>query len=71
MASLTLPRLNLRRMAIIVRKELLVLLCNKVSRMLIIVPPLMQIVIFGWAATMEVRNVEVAVLNYDSGNWSR
>ena len=71
MARLTLPRLNLRRMAIIVRKELLVLLCNKVSRMLIIVPPLMQIVIFGWAATMEVRNVDVAVLNHDSGNWSR
>lgn len=71
MARITLPRLNLRRMATIVRKELLVLLCNKVSRMLIIVPPLMQIVIFGWAATMEVRNVEVAVLNRDSGNWSR
>ena len=65
------PRLNLRRMAIIVRKELLVLLCNKVSRLLIIVPPLMQIVIFGWAATMEVRNVDVAVLNHDSGRWSR
>ena len=65
------PRLNLRRMAVIVRKELLVLLCNKVSRLLIIVPPLMQIVIFGWAATMEVRNVDVAVLNHDSGRWSR
>ena len=71
MARIALPRLNLRRMATIVRKELLVLLCNKVSRMLIIVPPLMQIVIFGWAATMEVRNVDVAVLNHDSGNWSR
>ena len=71
MARISLPRLNLRRMATIVRKELLVLLCNKVSRMLIIVPPLMQIVIFGWAATMEVRNVDVAVLNHDSGNWSR
>lgn len=71
MARIALPRLNLRRMATIVRKELLVLLCNKVSRMLIIVPPLMQIVIFGWAATMEVRNVDVAVLNRDSGNWSR
>ena len=71
MARITLPRLNLRRMATIVRKELLVLLCNKVSRMLIIVPPLMQIVVFGWAATMEVRNVDVAVLNQDSGNWSR
>ena len=71
MTKFALPTLNLRRMATIVRKELLVLLCNKVSRMLIIVPPLMQIVIFGWAATMEVRNVDVAVLNHDSGDWSR
>ncbi|MGE9985763.1 ABC transporter permease [Desulfovibrio sp. SGI.169] len=65
------PRLNRRRMLTIVRKELLVLLCNRVSRMLIIVPPLVQIVIFGWAATMEVRNVDVAVLNHDNGRWSR
>lgn len=63
--------LNLRRILTIVRKELLVLLDNKVSRMMLIVPPLMQIVIFAWAATMEVRNVEVAVLNHDAGLWSR
>lgn len=66
-----LPKLNWRRMATIVRKELLVLLCNPVSRMLIIVPPLAQIVIFGWAATLEVRNVDVVVLNHDNGRWSR
>ena len=71
MYRLALPKLNLRRMATIVRKELLVLLCNPISRMLIIVPPLAQIVIFGWAATMEVRNVDVAVLNHDNGRWSR
>lgn len=71
MFRLALPKLNLRRMATIVRKELLVLLCNPISRMLIIVPPLAQIVIFGWAATMEVRNVDVAVLNHDNGRWSR
>ncbi len=65
------PRLDWRRMATIVRKELLVLLCNPISRALIIVPPLMQIVIFGWAATLEVRNVDVAVLNHDNGRWSR
>lgn len=71
MAFFEFPRLNWRRMLTIVRKELLVLLCNRVSRMLIIGPPLAQIVIFGWAATMEVRNVDVAVLNHDSGRWSR
>lgn len=71
MAFFEFPRLNWRRMLTIVRKELLVLLCNRISRVLIIGPPLAQIVIFGWAATMEVRNVDVAVLNHDSGHWSR
>ena len=61
----------LRRMLTIVRKELLVLLSNRTSRFLIVVPPLLQIVVFGWAATMEVRNVDVAVLSRDSGLWSR
>ncbi|MBD5647671.1 MAG: ABC transporter permease [Desulfovibrio sp.] len=68
--SLKLPA-PLRRMLTIVRKELLVLLSNRTSRFLIVVPPLLQIVVFGWAATMEVRNVDVAVLSRDSGLWSR
>lgn len=63
--------LNFFRIATIVRKEMLVLLCNKVSRFLIIGPPLLQIVFFGWAATMEVRNVRVGAINHDSGLWSR
>ncbi|MDR1857044.1 MAG: ABC transporter permease [Desulfovibrio sp.] len=64
-------RQSLRRIATIVRKELLVQLYNKTSRLMLIVPPLAQIVIFGWAATMEVRNVDVAVLNHDGGSWSQ
>lgn len=64
-------RINWRRVKTIVRKELLVLLGNPASRFLIIVPPLLQIVIFGWAATLEVRNVEAAFVNHDSGLWSR
>ena len=46
---------SLQRLWAIAWKELMVLFFNKVSRILIIVPPLAQIVIFGWAATMEVR----------------
>ena len=56
-----------RRLLTIVRKELLVLFSNRVSRIMLIVPPLMQIVMFGWAATLEVRNVNVAVLDHDGG----
>jgi len=58
------------RMATIVRKELLVLIGNRQSRIMLIVPPLMQLVLFAWAATMEVRNVEFAVYSQDSGSWS-
>lgn len=63
--------LNFGRMWTIARKELLVLLGNRASRFLIIVPPLLQIVIFGWAATLDVRNVEAAYVNHDAGLWSR
>lgn len=66
-----LPSLNFGRILTIVRKELLVLFSNRASRILIIVPPLAQIVIFGWAATLEVRNVNVVALNNDAGLWSR
>ena len=56
-----------RRLLTIVRKELLVLFSNRVSRITLIVPPLMPVVMFGWAATLEVRNVDVAVLDHDGG----
>lgn len=59
------------RIITIIYKELMVLLENRQSRLMLIVPPLMQIIIFAWAATMEVRNVDVAVLNQDTGRWSR
>ena len=63
--------INWRRFATIVRKELLILLSNRVSRIMLVVPPLMQIIIFGWAATLEVRNVDVAVLDHDGGALGR
>lgn len=51
-------------------KELLSYLRDPRSRMTLIVPPLMQLLIFSFAATLEVRNVDVAVLDQDSGRWS-
>ena len=63
--------MKLGRVLTIVRKELLVLIGNRQSRIMLVVPPLMQLVLFAWAATMEVRNVDVAVYNRDNGRWSR
>jgi ABC-2 type transport system permease protein len=51
-------------------KELLCLLRDPKSRVVLIVPPLMQLLIFSYAATLEVSNVDMILLNQDSGRWS-
>ncbi|MCL2745462.1 MAG: ABC transporter permease [Planctomycetaceae bacterium] len=48
-------------------KELLAALRDPKSVVLIIVPPLMQIFLFSFAVTQEVKNVTLAVLNQDRG----
>jgi len=40
------------------------------SRMVVFMPPLLQLLVFAFAATLEVRNVDVAVHNQDAGRWS-
>jgi len=52
-------------------KELLSLLRDPRSRFVLIVPPLAQLFVFSFAATLDVTNVTIAVLNEDSGRWSR
>jgi len=51
-------------------KEVLSILRDPRSRMVVFVPPLMQLLVFAFAATLEVRNVDVAVRNQDAGRWS-
>lgn len=48
-------------------KELLCILRDPRNRVVVFVPPLMQLLIFAYAATLEVRNMDVAVYNQDSG----
>ncbi len=52
-------------------KELLSLFRDPKSRLTLIGPPLIQLFIFSFAITLDVTNVSVAVLNEDSGRWSR
>ena len=52
---------TLRRILAIARKELLVLMGTRQSRFMVLIPPVIQIFIFAWAATMEVKNVDVVV----------
>lgn len=55
------------RLVAIVIKEAWALLRDPRSRMVLIVPPLMQLLIFTYALTMEVRNVDIAVVNQSNG----
>ena len=55
-----------RIMALII-KEFLVVWRDRRSRFVIIVPPLIQLFIFSFAATLDVKNVPIGVLNLDNG----
>ncbi len=57
----------LSRVFALILKELLVILRDPRGRVILIVPPLFQLIIFAFAATLEVKNVDVAVFNRDTG----
>jgi len=58
------------RLKALIFKELLAILRDKRSRLLLVVPPLAQMIIFSFAATLEVKNVEIGILNNDRGQAS-
>jgi len=64
-------RFDLTRLRAQFTKEVLSILRDPRSRMVVFVPPLLQLLVFAFAATLEVRNVDVAVHNQDAGRWSR
>jgi ABC-2 type transport system permease protein len=55
----------------LVIKEFLALLKDKKSRLVVIVPPLLQLIVFGYAATFDLNEVRYAVFNEDAGEASR
>lgn len=59
------------RITHLVVKELISYLRDPRTRLILIGPPLMQLVIFSFAATLEVRNVDMAVLDQDGGPVAR
>ena len=52
-------------------KEFLALLKDKRSRLVLIVPPLLQLLVFGYAATFDLNQVPYALYNQDPGQASR
>lgn len=59
-----------RRLRALIIKELLAALRDPRGRFVLIGPPLIQMFIFSYAATLDVTNIDVAVLNRDAGRWS-
>lgn len=54
------------RMLAIARKEFLHIIHDPRSLMIIFAMPIIQLVIFGYALDMEIKNVDLAVINYDN-----
>jgi len=52
-------------------KELLAVLRDKKSRVVLIGPPIAQLLIFGYAATFDLNDISVAIYNEDAGAASR
>lgn len=61
----------LGRIFALIIKEFLTLLKDKRSRIVLIGPPLIQLMVFGYAATFDLKNVPFAVYNEDNGAASR
>ena len=55
----------------LIRKEFLAIWSDKKSRVIIIVPPLLQLIIFSFAATLEVKNISLGVLDRDNSSKSQ
>ena len=59
------------RIVALVVKELLALLRDRAARVVLVVPPLLQLMVFGYAASFDLNHVPYAVYNEDGGTASR
>lgn len=57
----------MKRILALVWKELLTVLRDQKVRISVLVPPIIQLFIFTFAATLDVKNVPIGILNRDNG----
>jgi hypothetical protein len=57
----------LTRILSLIYKEILAVWRDKKSRVVLILPPIMQLFVFAFAATLDVKNVPIGILNRDNG----
>src|SRR5215469_2793667 len=60
----------LQRLLAIIRKELITMLRDPRARYSLILPPILQLFIFSSAATMEVKNIHLGVVDLDRGPYA-
>jgi ABC-2 type transport system permease protein len=60
----------LQRLLAIIRKELITMLRDPRARLSLIVPPILQLFVFSSAATMEVKNVSLGIVDLDRGPYA-
>ncbi len=60
----------LQRLLAIIRKELITMLRDPRARLSLIIPPVIQLFIFSSAATMEVKNIALAIVDLDRGPYA-
>ncbi len=61
----------MRKLAALLKKEILQSMKNKVNRAIIIVPPLVQIILFSYAANLDLTRIDFTVLDHDKTLSSR
>ncbi|GAC1695076.1 MAG: ABC transporter permease [Steroidobacteraceae bacterium] len=57
----------LQRLLAIIRKELITMLRDRRARLSLVIPPILQLFIFSSAATMEVKNIALGIVDLDRG----
>ena len=62
---------SLRRIGALIRRELLTIWLDKRGRTILILPPIVQLFVFSYAATFDLSNAPLAILNEDAGLASR
>jgi len=63
--------MTLIRVKAILIKELWAILRDPRTRIILLVPPVLQLLVFGFATTLEVKNMTLGVLDRDGGPWSQ
>jgi len=61
----------LKRLRHMLIKEFIQVFRDKRTRVLLFVPPLIQMLVFGYAATLEIKHLPVAIIDYDNSPISR